>query len=403
MQVIQSTKLANVCYEIRGPVLEEAQRLEAAGNQILKLNTGNPAAFGFDCPPEILEDMLRNVGTAHGYGDAKGLLAARRAVMQHYQKQGVEVSVEDVYLGNGVSELIQMAMQALLDDGDEVLVPAPDYPLWTASVSLAGGTAVHYRCDEQSEWMPDLADVESKITDRTKALVIINPNNPTGAVYDEEMLRSLTDIARRHSLLVCSDEIYDKILYDGATHTPTTKIAPDLLTLTFNGLSKSYRVAGYRSGWLAVCGPKTHADSYIEGLTILANMRLCANMPAQHAVAAALGGRQSIEDLVLPGGRLLEQRDAAYEMLTQIPGVTCVRPKGAIYAFPRLDPKVYKIKDDRQMVIDLLREEKIMIVHGTGFNWPEPDHFRIVNLPAADELRDAVTRIGRFLDGYGQP
>ncbi|UNS98678.1 pyridoxal phosphate-dependent aminotransferase [Streptomyces tubbatahanensis] len=403
MQVIQSTKLANVCYEIRGPVLEEAQRLEAAGNQILKLNTGNPAAFGFDCPPEILEDMLRNVGTAHGYGDAKGLLAARRAVMQHYQKQGIEVSVEDVYLGNGVSELIQMAMQALLDDGDEVLVPAPDYPLWTASVSLAGGTAVHYRCDEQSDWMPDLADLESKITDRTKALVIINPNNPTGAVYDEEMLRSLTDIARRHSLLVCSDEIYDKILYDGVTHTPTTKIAPDLLTLTFNGLSKSYRVAGYRSGWLAVCGPKTHADSYIEGLTILANMRLCANMPAQHAVAAALGGRQSIEDLVLPGGRLLEQRDAAYEMLTQIPGVTCVRPKGAIYAFPRLDPKVYKIKDDRQMVIDLLRQEQIMIVHGTGFNWPEPDHFRIVNLPAADELREAVTRIGRFLDGYGQP
>lgn len=291
MQVIQSTKLANVCYEIRGPVLEEAMRLETAGHRILKLNTGNPAAFGFECPPEILEDILRNLAGAHGYGDAKGLLSARRGVMQHYQTKGIPLEVEDVYLGNGVSELIQMSMQALLDDGDEVLVPAPDYPLWTASVSLAGGTAVHYRCDEQADWMPDLADIERKITDRTKAIVIINPNNPTGAVYDDEMLRGLTEIARRHSLVVCSDEIYDRILYDGATHTPTAAIAPDLLVLTFNGLSKNYRVAGYRSGWLAVCGPKEHASSYIEGLTVLANMRLCANMPAQHAVAAALGGQ----------------------------------------------------------------------------------------------------------------
>ena len=403
MQVIQSTKLANVCYEIRGPVLEEAMRLEAAGHRILKLNTGNPATFGFDCPPEILEDMLRNLGDAHGYGDAKGLLSARRAVMQHYQTQGIHLDVEDVFLGNGVSELIQMSMQGLLDDGDEVLVPSPDYPLWTASVSLAGGTAVHYRCDEQADWLPDLADIERKVTDRTKAIVIINPNNPTGAVYSEEVLRGITDIARRHQLIVCSDEIYDKILYDGATHTPTAAIAPDLLTLTFNGLSKAYRVAGYRSGWLAVCGPKAHAASYLEGLTILANMRLCANMPAQHAVATALGGRQSINDLVLPGGRLLEQRDTAYELLTQIPGVTCVKPKGALYAFPKLDPKVYKIKDDRQMVLDLLRTEKIMIVHGTGFNWPEPDHFRIVTLPAKKDLADAVTRIGNFLDGYGQP
>ncbi|GAB3666714.1 pyridoxal phosphate-dependent aminotransferase [Streptomyces sparsus] len=402
MQVIQSTKLSNVCYEIRGPVLEEAMRLEAAGHRILKLNTGNPAAFGFECPPEILEDMLRNVGDAHGYGDAKGLLSARRAVMQHYQTQGVPLSVEDIYLGNGVSELIQMSMQALLDDGDEVLVPAPDYPLWTAAVSLSGGTAVHYRCDEQADWMPDLADIERKVTDRTKALVIINPNNPTGAVYSEEMLLALTEIARRHNLIVCSDEIYDKILYDDATHTPTAALAPDLLTLTFNGLSKAYRVAGYRSGWLAVCGPKAHAGSYIEGLTILANMRLCANMPAQHAVATALGGHQSIKDLVLPGGRLLEQRDAVYEALTRIPGVSCVKPKGALYAFPRLDPKVYKVKDDRQMVLDLLRAEKIMIVHGTGFNWPEPDHFRIVTLPSAKELTDAVDRIGRFLDGYSQ-
>ncbi|GAA3755251.1 pyridoxal phosphate-dependent aminotransferase [Streptomyces tremellae] len=402
MQVIQSTKLANVCYEIRGPVLDEAMRLEAAGHRILKLNTGNPAAFGFECPPEILEDMLRNLGTAHGYGDAKGLLAARRAVMQHYQTKGIDVGVEDIYLGNGVSELIQMAMQALLDDGDEVLVPAPDYPLWTASVSLAGGTAVHYRCDEQAEWQPDLADIERKITDRTKAIVIINPNNPTGAVYGPEMLTALTDVARRHGLVVCSDEIYDRILYDGATHTPTAALAPDLLTLTFNGLSKNYRVAGFRSGWLAVCGPKSHAASYIEGLTILANMRLCANMPSQYAVAAALGGRQSIDDLVLPGGRMLEQRDTAYELLTQIPGVTCVKPKGALYLFPRLDPAVYKIKDDREMVLDLLRAEKIMVVHGTGFNWPEPDHFRIVTLPTAADLADAVTRIGAFLDGYGQ-
>ncbi|WP_335980780.1 pyridoxal phosphate-dependent aminotransferase [Streptomyces sp. CA2R106] len=403
MQVIQSTKLANVCYEIRGPVLEEAMRLEAAGHRILKLNTGNPAPFGFDCPPEILEDMLRTLGDAHGYGDAKGLLSARRAVMQHYQTKGIPLDVEDIYLGNGVSELIQMSMQAMLDDGDEVLVPAPDYPLWTASVSLAGGTAVHYRCDEQSDWMPDLADIERKVTDRTKAIVVINPNNPTGAVYDDELLRGITDIARRHRLVVCSDEIYDKILYDDATHTPTAAIAPDLLTLTFNGLSKAYRVAGFRSGWLAVCGPKKDAASYIEGLTILANMRLCANMPAQHAIATALGGHQSINSLVLPGGRLLAQRDATYEALLEIPGVTCVKPKGALYAFPRLDPQVYKIKDDRQMVLDLLRAEKIMIVHGTGFNWMEPDHFRIVTLPRAEDLREAVGRIGRFLDGYSQP
>lgn len=403
MQVIQSTKLSGVCYEIRGPVLEEAMRLEAAGHRILKLNTGNPAAFGFECPPEILEDILRNLSGAHGYGDAKGLLSARRAVMQHYQTKGIDLDVEDVYLGNGVSELIQMSMQALLDDGDEVLVPAPDYPLWTASVSLAGGTAVHYRCDEQADWMPDLADIERKITDRTKALVIINPNNPTGAVYDDEMLRGLTEIARRHNLVVCSDEIYDRILYDGATHTPTAAIAPDLMVLTFNGLSKNYRIAGYRSGWMAVCGPKAHATSYIEGLTILANMRLCANMPAQHAVATALGGRQSINELVLPGGRILEQRDIAYDLLTQIPGVTCVKPKGALYLFPRLDPKVFKIKDDRQMVLDLLRAEKIMVVQGTGFNWPEPDHFRVVTLPPAKDLIDAVTRIGKFLDGYSQP
>jgi alanine-synthesizing transaminase len=368
MQVIQSTKLANVCYDIRGPVLEEAMRLEAAGHRILKLNTGNPAAFGFECPPEILEDMLRSLGGAHGYGDSKGILPARRAVMQHYQTKGIDLDVEDIFLGNGVS----------------------------------GGTAVHYRCDEQADWYPDLADIERKITDRTKAIVIINPNNPTGAVYDDQLLRDLTDIARRHNLIVCSDEIYDKILYDGATHTPTAAIAPDLLTLTFNGLSKAYRVAGYRSGWLAVCGPKAHATSYLEGLTILANMRLCANVPAQHAVATALGGRQSIKELVLPGGRLVEQRDTAYELLTQIPGVSCVRPKGALYAFPKLDPKVYRIKDDQQMVLDLLRAERILVVQGSGFNWPEPDHFRLVTLPSKEDLTVAVERIAKFLDGYSQ-
>jgi alanine-synthesizing transaminase len=402
MQVIQSSKLANVCYEIRGPVLEEATRLEAAGHRILKLNTGNPAAFGFECPPEILEDILRNVGTAHGYGDAKGLLAARRAVVMHNQTLGVETDVEHVFVGNGVSELIVMAMQGLLDNGDEVLVPAPDYPLWTAAVALSGGTPVHYVCDEQADWMPDLADIESRITDRTKAIVIINPNNPTGAVYSDDLLRGLTDIARRHNLLVCSDEIYDKILYDGTTHTPTAAIAPDLLTLTFNGMSKSYRVAGYRVGWMSISGPKAHADSYIEGLNVLANMRLCANMPGQHGVVAALSGRQSIQDLVLPGGRLREQRDVAHEMLTQIPGVTCVKPKGALYLFPRLDPKVYPIKDDRRMVLDLLRREKIMVVQGTGFNWHDTDHFRIVTLPSVTDLRDAIGRIGRFLESYRQ-
>ncbi|MEU1506857.1 pyridoxal phosphate-dependent aminotransferase [Kitasatospora sp. NPDC005748] len=404
MQVIQSSKLANVCYDIRGPVLDEAMRLEEQGHRILKLNTGNPAVFGFDAPPEILQDILRNLSSAHGYGDSKGLLAARRAVVMHYEERGLHgLTVEDVFLGNGVSELIQLAMTALLDDGDEVLVPAPDYPLWTASVSLAGGTAVHYRCDEQSEWYPDLADIEAKVTDRTRAIVVINPNNPTGAVYPREVLESLVEIARRHKLVVYADEIYDKILYDDAEHVPLATLAPDLFCVTFNGLSKAYRVAGFRSGWMVLSGDRQRARSYIEGLTVLASMRLCANMPAQHAVAAALGGRQSIKDLVLPGGRLLESRDAAYRLLNEIPGVSCVKPKGALYAFPRLDPKVYKIKDDAQMVLDLLRAERILLVQGTGFNWPEPDHFRLVTLPRAEEITDAVTRIGDFLGGYTQP
>ncbi|MFF7590271.1 pyridoxal phosphate-dependent aminotransferase [Kitasatospora purpeofusca] len=404
MQVIQSSKLANVCYDIRGPVLEEAMRLEEQGHRILKLNTGNPALFGFDAPPEILQDILRNLSSAHGYGDSKGLLSARRAVVMHYEERGLHgLTVEDVFLGNGVSELIQLAMTALLDDGDEVLVPAPDYPLWTASVSLAGGTAVHYRCDEQSDWYPDLADVEAKVTDRTRAMVVINPNNPTGAVYPREVLEGLVGIARRHQLVIYADEIYDKILYDDAEHVPLATLAPDLFCVTFNGMSKSYRVAGFRSGWMVLSGDRTRARSYVEGLTVLASMRLCANMPAQHAVAAALGGRQSIKDLVLPGGRLLESRDAAYRLLNEIPGVSCVKPRGALYAFPRLDPKVFKIKDDARMVLDLLRAERILLVQGSGFNWPEPDHFRLVTLPRAEEITDAVTRIGVFLSGYTQP
>jgi alanine-synthesizing transaminase len=404
MQVIQSSKLANVCYDIRGPILDEAMRLEEQGHRILKLNTGNPAPFGFEAPPEILQDILRNLATAHGYGDSKGLLAARRAVVMHYEERGLsELGVEDVFIGNGVSELIQMSMQALLDDGDEVLVPAPDYPLWTASVSLAGGTAVHYRCDEQADWFPDLADIEAKVTDRTRGIVVINPNNPTGTVYSDELLQGIAEIARRHNLIIYSDEIYDKILYDDATHTSTALFAPDLLCLTFNGLSKAYRVAGFRSGWMVISGPKEHARSYLEGLNILASMRLCANMPAQHAIAAALGGRQSIKDLILPGGRLLEQRDTAWRLLNEIPGVSCVKPRGALYAFPRLDPKVYQIKDDAQLVLDLLKREHIYVVQGTGFNWPEPDHFRLVTLPRVEDLTDAVTRIGSFLDGYTQP
>ncbi|KIQ63480.1 aminotransferase [Kitasatospora griseola] len=404
MQVIQSSKLANVCYDIRGPVLDEAMRLEEQGHRILKLNTGNPAAFGFEAPPEILQDILRNLSSAHGYGDSKGLLSARRAVVMHYEDRGLHgLSVEDVYLGNGVSELIQLAMTALLDDGDEVLVPAPDYPLWTASVSLAGGTAVHYRCDEQSEWYPDLADIAAKITDRTRAIVVINPNNPTGAVYPRELLEGIVELARQHRLVIYADEIYDKILYDGVEHVPLATLAPDLFCVTFNGMSKSYRVAGFRSGWMVLSGDRQRARSYIEGLNVLASMRLCANMPAQHAVAAALGGRQSIRDLVLPGGRLRASRDAAYKLLNEIPGVSCVKPKGALYAFPRLDPQVYKIKDDAQMVLDLLRAERILIVQGTGFNWPDPDHFRLVTLPRPEDVTDAVTRIGDFLSGYVQP
>ncbi|MER7518733.1 pyridoxal phosphate-dependent aminotransferase [Streptomyces sp. NPDC126499] len=403
MEFRQSSKLSEVCYEIRGPVIEQANALEEAGHSVLRLNTGNPALFGFEAPEEIVQDMIRMLPKAHGYTDSRGILSARRAVVQRYQSMGLtEVDVDDVYLGNGVSELISMATQALLEDGDEVLIPAPDYPLWTAVTTLAGGRPVHYLCDEAADWYPDLDDMASKITDRTRAVVIINPNNPTGAVYPKEIVEGILDLARRHGLMVFSDEIYDQIVYDEAVHHPTAALAPDLVVLTFGGLSKIYRVAGFRSGWLVVTGPREHAKSYLEGLTMLASMRLCPNAPAQYAIQAALGGRQSIHELTAPGGRLREQRDRAWEKLNEIPGVSCVKPKGALYAFPRLDPAVHAIHDDEKFVLDLLLREKIQVVQGTGFNWHRPDHFRILTLPYADDLDAAISRIGRFLSSYRQ-
>jgi alanine-synthesizing transaminase len=402
MEFTQSRKLDNVLYEIRGPVIEHANALEEAGHSVLRLNTGNPALFGFEAPEAIIQDMIRSLPMASGYTDARGILPARRAVASHYQERGIDVGVDDVFLGNGVSELVAMAVQALVNDGDEVLIPAPDFPLWTAVVTLAGGRPAHYLCDESAGWLPDLADLESRITERTRALVIINPNNPTGAVYPQETLEAMLDLARRHQLMVFADEIYDKILYDGEVHHHVAALAPDLVCLTFSGLSKAYRVAGFRSGWVVVTGPRQHARGYLGGLVTLASMRLCPNAPAQYAIQAALGGKQSIEDLVLPGGRLHDQRDMAWEKLNAIPGVSCVKPKGALYAFPRLDPEVYPIKDDEKFVLDLLLREKIQVVQGTGFNWPHPDHFRILTLPRADVLDAAITRIGRFLAGYHQ-
>ncbi|MFE5831960.1 pyridoxal phosphate-dependent aminotransferase [Streptomyces sp. NPDC056488] len=403
MEFRQSSKLNEVCYEIRGPVIEHANALEEAGHSVLRLNTGNPALFGFEAPEEIVQDMIRMLPRAHGYTDSRGILSARRAVAQRYQEMGLpEVDVDDVFLGNGVSELVSMAVQALLEDGDEVLIPAPDFPLWTAATTLAGGRAVHYLCDESADWYPDLDDMASKITDRTRAVVIINPNNPTGAVYPKEIVEGILDLARRHGLMVLADEIYDRIVYDDAVHHPAASLADDLVILTFGGLSKTYRVAGFRSGWLVVTGPKRHAANYLEGLTMLASMRLCPNAPAQYAIQAALGGRQSIHELTAPGGRLREQRDRAWEKLNEIPGVSCVKPKGALYAFPRLDPAVHRIHDDEKFVLDLLLREKIQVVQGTGFNWPRPDHFRILTLPYADDLDAAISRIGRFLSGYRQ-
>ncbi|WP_194825866.1 pyridoxal phosphate-dependent aminotransferase [Nocardia sp. XZ_19_231] len=403
MQFKQSSKLANVSYEIRGPIAEHAARLEVEGHRVVKLNTGNPMQFGFDAPSELLRDIIANLPASAGYVTSKGLLPARRAVVQYYEDRGVDdLDIENVFLGNGASELIMMAMTALIENGDEVLVPAPDFPLWTAAVHLNGGRAVHYLCDEGADWYPDIADIAAKITDRTRAIVIINPNNPTGAVYPTEVLEQMLELARQHNLIVCSDEIYDKILYDDVAHTVTASLAPDLLCLTFNGLSKAYRLAGFRSGWLTVSGPTRHAESYLEGLTMLSGLRLCANVPAQQAVQAALGGHQSIHELTLPGGRLLEQRDRAWSALNAIPGVSCVKPKGALYAFPKLDRATYRIDNDEKFVLDLLLATKIHVVQGTGFNWPAPDHFRIVTLPHADELDQIIGRIGEFLSTYQQ-
>ncbi|MGY5764121.1 pyridoxal phosphate-dependent aminotransferase [Brachybacterium sp. DNPG3] len=394
----QSSKLRDVCYEIRGPVPAEAARMEAEGHKVIKLNIGNPAPFGFECPDEILVDMIRNLPTAQGYSDSKGIPSARRAVAQYYQTKGMPgIGLDDVYLGNGVSELIQMVCQGLVDDGDEVLVPAPDYPLWTASVALAGGRAVHYRCDEERNWWPDITDIADKVTPRTKAIVVINPNNPTGAVYPDHVLRDIVEVARKHGLMILADEIYDKILYDDAVHTPIASLAPDLLTITFNGLSKAYRVAGFRAGWMVLHGPKEHATSFIEGLDVLSNMRLCPNVPAQHVVATALGGYQSINQLLLPGGRLREQRDVAYEGLSAIDGVHVVKAQGALYMFPRIDTEMYRIDNDEQFAFDLLRSKKLLINHGTGFNLTTPDHFRLVTLPGVDLLADAVDRIADHL------
>ena len=399
--VAKSGKLANVCYDIRGPVLEKARQMEEEGHKIIKLNIGNLAVFGLEPPDEIVQDMIRNLPHAAGYTDSKGLFAPRKSVVHYTQEKGIRgVTVDDVYLGNGASELISMAMNALLDDGDEVLIPSPDYPLYTAVVALSGGRPVHYLCDESSEWMPDLDDIRAKITPRTKALVIINPNNPTGALYPEPVLQGLIEIARQHQLIVFADEIYDKTLFDGHSHTSIASLADDVLFLTFNGLSKNYRSCGYRAGWMVVSGDKRHAKDYIEGLNMLASMRLCANTPGQLAIQTALGGYQSIKDLVAPGGRLCRQRDLAHRLLTEIPGVSCVKPKAALYMFPRLDPKMYPIQDDQQFAYELLAEEKVLIVQGTGFNWPTPDHFRLVFLPNSDDLTDAIGRIARFLEGY---
>ncbi|MGE6284562.1 pyridoxal phosphate-dependent aminotransferase [Aeromonas media] len=399
----KSHKLDDVCYDIRGPVHKEARRLEDEGHRIIKLNIGNPAPFGFDAPEEIIKDVILNMPQSQGYCDSKGLFSARKAVMQYYQQKGMrKVDIDDIYIGNGASELIVMAMQALLNNGDEMLVPSPDYPLWTAAVTLSGGHAVHYRCDEGADWHPDLDDIRARITPRTRGLVLINPNNPTGAVYGSEFQLELIEIARQYNLIIFADEIYDKILYDDISHTSVCTQCDDVMVVTFNGLSKAYRACGFRQGWMVITGPKGRARGYIEGLEMLASMRLCANVPMQHAIQTALGGYQSINELILPGGRLRRQRDKAWELLNEIPGVSCVKPKGALYMFPRLDPKVYDIRDDQKMVFDLLQQEKLLLVQGTGFNWPAPDHFRLVFLPREEELEEAIGRLARFLKGYKQ-
>jgi len=399
----KSHKLDTVCYDIRGPVLREARRLEEEGHKILKLNIGNPAPFGFDAPEEIVQDMIHNVPESQGYSDSRGLYSGRKAVMQYCQQKGIaNVDIDDVYLGNGVSELIVMSMQALINNEDEVLIPAPDYPLWTAAVSLSGGHPIHYLCDEESDWYPDIDDIKSKINKNTRGIVIINPNNPTGAVYPKDILLSIIELAREHELVIFSDEIYDKIVYDEAKHISTASLADDVLCITYNGLSKAYRVAGFRAGWMVISGDKMHATDYIEGIELLASMRLCSNVPGQHAIQTALGGYQSINELIVPGGRLYEQRNLAHELLTSIPGISCVKPKGAMYLFAKLDQKKFHISDDEKMVFDLLKQEKILIVHGSAFNWPDTDHFRIVFLPHADELFKALHSIEKFFSSYHQ-
>lgn len=399
--ILKSNKLSNVCYDIRGPVLQRAREMEEDGQRIIKLNIGNPASFGFEVPEEIQQDVIRNMSKAGGYTDSKGLFEPRKAIMHYTQSKQIQgVTVDDIIIGNGVSELIVMAMQGLLNNGDEVLVPMPDYPLWTAAVNLASGTARHYLCDEATGWMPDLKDMEAKVTPNTRGIVVINPNNPTGALYPREILEGIIEIARRHNLVIFADEIYDKVLYDGNVHTSIASLADDILFVTFNGLSKNYRTCGYRAGWLILSGDKKSAKDYIEGLNMLASMRLCSNVPGQLAIQTALGGYQSIDDLVAPEGRLCKQRDIAYEMLNAIPGVSCTKPQAAMYLFPRLDPKIYPIKDDQQFILDLLLEEKVLLVQGTGFNWKTPDHFRVVFLPNVDDLAEAIRRISRFLENY---
>jgi alanine-synthesizing transaminase len=395
----KSAKLDNVCYDIRGPVMARAKQMEEEGQRIIKLNIGNPAPFGFEAPEEIVQDVIVNLPNASGYSDSKGLFAARKAIMHETQRKGIAgVQIDDIFIGNGVSELIVMSMQALLNNGDEVLVPAPDYPLWTAAVSLGGGKPRHYLCDEGAGWLPDLDDIRAKITPNTRAIVVINPNNPTGALYPTELLLEIVEIARQHQLIIYADEIYDKVLYDGVTHTSIASLADDVLIVTFNGLSKNYRACGYRSGWLIVSGDKRHAKDYLEGLGMLASMRLCSNVPGQYAIQTALGGYQSINDLVAPGGRLTRQRDLAHELLTLIPGVSCVKPKAAMYLFPRLDPKQYHISNDQKFILNLLEEERVLVVQGSGFNWPHPDHIRVVFLPHEEDLTEAISRMSRFLD-----
>lgn len=402
-EILKSDKLANVFYDLRGPVLQAAKRMEEEGHRILKLNIGNPKPFGLDAPEEIIQDVIYNLPDSEGYADSKGLFSARKAIMQYAQQKNIaNVGIEDIIVGNGVSELIVLSLQGLLNNGDEVLVPAPDYPLWTGAVALSGGCAVHYICDEGAGWMPDLDDMRAKITPKTRAMVLINPNNPTGAVYPREVLLQMLEIARQHNLIVFSDEIYDKILFDEVQHVSTASLADDLLIITFNGLSKNYRLAGFRSGWMIISGAKHKARDYIQGLELLASMRMCANVPAMFAIQTALGGYQSINDLVAPGGRLRQQRDIAYELLNQIPGVSCVKPQGALYCFPKMDAKKFNIRNDERMVLDLLEQQKILIVHGTAFNWAQPDHFRVVFLPRPEDMTTALTKMRTFFEHYQQ-